>query len=996
VKHPIAHITNRPQRPGCGFASLVLSIFVLLSCCFGRTVRAQQGQPDSYAGFEGRKVERVDITGPPTIQPESFRALLRQKEGQPFSIEAIRESVAALQHSNEFTQVQVSIEPQPAGLRVIFILQPASYIGLISFPGATKKFAYTRLLEAAGIQEQAPFIEKRLPDAKKALLDFLASNGYFASTVETEIHRDDPHRIVNLTFRITLNHRARIGAIEIAGLPNDEAAAGQKLLRSFRARLKGAYLKPGQRYSPTGLRKSTDFLRDRLAGNGHLAPSLNMAPPKYEGSTSTAAITFQATPGPKLDLKVTGAHISNRKLKSLIPIYEENTVDLDLVAEGKRNLTSYLESKGFYDARVTSQMNRQGDTVEVAYTVERGEHHKVTGVSFSGNHFLDDDQLAKLSQVKRGKLFSRGKYSSQFMTKTVNSITAAYKNAGYAKVSVRPDVKDFEPEVDVTFVIDEGTRQTVRSLRVVNTQGQPVAPETQNKPLNLGAGKPYSPALLQQDRDQILASLLDRGYLNARFNSTANPDPAQTDTFDVVYTVDAGPQARTKNVVLIGNEKTNSHLIQNVITPNVRQDIPIGEGKLLTAESDLYGLGVFDWASVRPLRPISTQTEEEVVVKVHEAKQNTMVFGAGLEVIPRSGNIPVGTVAIPGLPPIGLGSKFKTSQESFFGPRGSFEYDRKNVRGRAETVSFSVLASRLDQRVSLTYQDPHFLGSSWTSLFSVSGERTTENSIYTAELGQASFQVQKALDAKKTKNVIFRYSFQRTNLSNITIPDLVLPQDQRVRLSTFSAEYLRDTRDKPLDAHRGLYQTLVVGVTPTALGSSADFVRVLGQTAYYRQVKPWLVFANNVRLGFAVPFAGSDVPLSERFFSGGADSLRGFPINGAGPQRPVQVCANPADATTCTLISVPVGGDMLFVINSEGRFPIPLKSGLGGVLFYDGGNVYNNINFHQFTTNYANSVGIGFRYDTPVGPVRFDVGYRITSVPGVKSTQYFVTLGQSF
>ncbi len=86
----------------------------------------------------------------------------------------------------------------------------------------------------------------------------------------------------------------------------------------------------------------------------------------------------------------------------------------------------------------------------------------------------------------------------------------------------------------------------------------------------------------------------------------------------------------------------------------------------------------------------------------------------------------------------------------------------------------------------------------------------------------------------------------------------------------------------------------------------------------------------------------------------------------------------------------------MFVFNSEGRFPIPLKEGLGGVVFYDGGNVYSNINFHQFINNYTNSVGIGVRYNTPVGPIRFDVGYRINNVPGLKSTQYFVTLGQSF
>ena len=87
---------------------------------------------------------------------------------------------------------------------------------------------------------------------------------------------------------------------------------------------------------------------------------------------------------------------------------------------------------------------------------------------------------------------------------------------------------------------------------------------------------------------------------------------------------------------------------------------------------------------------------------------------------------------------------------------------------------------------------------------------------------------------------------------------------------------------------------------------------------------------------------------------------------------------------------------MLAIVNSEARFPIPLKNGLGGVVFYDGGNVYNNINVHQFVNNYSNSVGFGIRYHTPVGPIRIDIGRNLNPVPGVKATQYFVTLGQAF
>jgi outer membrane translocation and assembly module TamA len=87
---------------------------------------------------------------------------------------------------------------------------------------------------------------------------------------------------------------------------------------------------------------------------------------------------------------------------------------------------------------------------------------------------------------------------------------------------------------------------------------------------------------------------------------------------------------------------------------------------------------------------------------------------------------------------------------------------------------------------------------------------------------------------------------------------------------------------------------------------------------------------------------------------------------------------------------------MLAIINSEGRFPIPLKKDLGGVVFYDGGNVYSNISAHQFISNYTNSIGFGIRYNTRVGPIRFDVGHNLNSPPGVKATQYFVTLGQAF
>jgi outer membrane protein assembly factor BamA len=970
-------------------------IFALLIGVCASVVAAQENQPTTYEGFEGRVVSKVDIAASPVTNVEAFRPLITQKAGEPFSMAAIRESVAALQKTTLFSQVQVRVEPEQSGVHVTFLLQPSFYVGMVYFPGA-KAFSYTRMLQAVNIPEQTPFVADVVTKGKDGLLSFFRNDGFFEATVEPETQRDEKHLIVNLIYHCTLGKRAKIGQLTFQGATEKEAVQLRAALTSFWAKVKGGSLRRGQPYTQTRLTKSLDYLRQRLQKSGHLTPVVRLAPSSYEPRTRSAHVVFEVQPGPLVSIRVNGAHVWKRTLKRLIPIYGENLVDRELVEEGGRNLVSYFQSKGYFDAKVDSHFDQKPDSVRVVYDVHKDGKHRVDEIHFEGNHYFDDKELEAHISIKQAHLLlSRGKLSNDLVRKSVTSLTNLYRNEGFAKAKVEPQVRDHEPQIDVTFRILEGEQDRVNALQIVNARNEPIQPVT-NRPLNLVSGKPYSRKLLEDDRSQILADYLDHGYLNAHFDSTAVPTPENPHLVDVVYKIEPGPLARIGQVTLLGAQHTQPKFLRSITDPNVKEGQALSEGKLLSSESDLYNLGVFDWASITPLRPIEGQEYEEVLIKVHESKRNTLDVGAGFEVIPRDGNVPVGAVAVPGLPPVSLGNKFRTSQKSFFGPRFSFQYARRDLRGKAETASIGFVFSRLDQRGTFTYSDPRLRGSTWASLFSVSGERTSENPIYTAELAQASWQIEKMLDAKRTKTVRMRYSFQHTNLSNITIPELVLPQDQRVRLSTFSVEYIRDTRDQPLDAHHGLYQTVSFGVTPTALGSSSNFTRFLGQTAFYLPMRPWLTWANNFRIGLASPFGGSYVPLSERFFSGGGDSLRGFPINGAGPQRPVAVCSNPSDASTCSLISVPVGGHMLAIVNSEARFPIPLKSGLGGVFFYDGGNVYSKISFHQFVSNYTNSIGFGFRYHTPVGPLRIDIGHNLNAPPGVKATQWFVTLGQAF
>jgi outer membrane protein assembly factor BamA len=463
----------------------------------------------------------------------------------------------------------------------------------------------------------------------------------------------------------------------------------------------------------------------------------------------------------------------------------------------------------------------------------------------------------------------------------------------------------------------------------------------------------------------------------------------------VTYQITEKQQVQVDEVVLLGNKKTRASLIRKTAT--IAPEAPLSQRALLVGESGLHDLGIFDWASVDSRRPITDQTNEDVLVKLHEAGRNEITYGFGLQVARRGGNIPSGTIALPGLPPVTSGApNFTAEEKTFASPRGSITFTRYNLRGLAESASASILLSRLDQRALATYSQPHFRASSWSSLVSASIERTTENPTFAARLAEGSWQVEKPLNKDKTRRIQLRYRFRRTILSNLLIPGLVLPEDQRLRLSTLSATWIRDTRDKPLDASRGFYQTLDLGITPKALGSNANFARLLGQSSYY---KPFgsTVWANRITLGLAKAFGnGSDVPTSERFFSGGETTLRGFPINGAGPQRTVPACSNPADPSTCVNLQVPVGGRQLFILNSELRFHLGIKEGLGAAVFYDGGNVYGPIGISRFIQDYTNTIGVGLRYKTPVGPIRFDIGRNLNPVTGVKATQFYITLGQAF
>jgi outer membrane protein insertion porin family len=975
---------------------------MLILAGFGWASHARCQQTSDQGAYEGQRVASVEIVANPKISVESLRPLVQQRAGEPYVSSKVDDTISALQATRRFNKVEASVKPDPGGLQVIFIVEPALYLGIFDFPGATKRFSYTRLLQVVDIPNRTQFKQNLVSMAEDNLHQFFVSEGYFQAHVQEQVQVDEGQMLANVVFAIDLGNRAKLGNLDIRGPEPGEVESLRRSTRSLWATATGAALKPGKLYTPKRIDSGLKRMKRTLAKQNHLASKISLDHPDYHEDINRADLVIDARPGPIVKVHIKGAKLSafpflrERQMKKLIPIFSEATVDPDLVEEGRRNLVDFFQSKGYFDAKVTADLQDNDSHVDLAYTVDRGSRHRVASVTFRGNQHFGKDELVPQVGVKarRPLPLSRGKFSDKLLRRSVTSITAFYKNQGYEDVKVDADVVDREPNVYVTFRIGEGAQTLVETLRIEGNTN--IAPSTLSpkEGLRLRPHQPFSPKALADDRSHIMAVYLDRGFLNADFEAKVTRLPDNPHSVDVIYTITERQQVQVDEVVLLGNKKTRASLIKKIA--NISPAAPLSQRALLAGESGLHDLGVFEWASVDIRRPITDQTKEDVLIKLHEAGRNEISYGFGLQVARRGGNIPSGTIALPGLPPITSGAAdFTADEKTFVSPRGSITFTRYNLRGLAESASASILVSRLDQRALATYSQPHFRASSWSSLFSASIERTTENPTFEARLAEGSWQLEKPLNKDKTRRIQLRYRFGQTLLSDLLIPGLVLPQDERVRLSTLSATWIRDTRDKPLDASRGFYQTLDLGITAKALGASANFARFLGQSSYYKPFGP-TVWANRITLGLAKAFGNSDVPTSESFFSGGETTLRGFPINGAGPQRTVPACSNPVDPSTCVNLLVPTGGRQLFIFNSELRFPLRIKEGLGAAVFYDGGNVYSAINISHFLQDYTNTIGVGLRYKTPVGPIRFDIGRNLNPVTGLKATQFYITLGQAF
>lgn len=963
---------------------------------------------NSLRAWEGLNVQAVDFVGVDRIRLEPLPAELPVQAGKPLNADDVRQSLRRLYATGLYRGIEVEGTRNGNQVTIIFKGTATLFLGRITVEGLKSDRLASQLQHATRLNPGTPFSDAKLTQASAAVKEMLQDNGFYKGIIANSTAVDTRDGQVDVRFHIVSGAQARIGDVKVVGDPGIP-------VETFRKKGK---LKQGSKVSHDTVGRALSRLRKNYQKQQRLESSVALESKQFEKETNLLDYAFQANQGPIVTIRVNGVKLSKGKVKTLVPVYEEGAVDEDLLNEGDRRIRDYYQRDGYFDAQVTHQKTEGKERTLIEYDVKLGERNSVDGVALTGNHYFSNAILEPRLGVMKANLFERhGSYSQALVQADVNNITALYQSNGFNKIKITPEIKHSaaggsrKPEaLWVTYRIDEGVQEKIGKYEITGNKQIPIE---QLKPvLNLEEGQPYSGANIIGDRDAILTYYLKHGFSQVSIVIEQQPETGHADEIDVTLHITEGDQTFVNRVLISGLRYTRPETIEPHILLHPGE--ALDQSALYEMQRQMYDLALFNEVNTAIQNPAGDQQRKNVLLQFTEARRWDLSYGVGFQV--QTGNP---SNNCPNTPPPSAGGPSTGASTQPCGSGGKtggsalvqFDISRINLGGRNQSITLRTSYGTLEQLAALIYNSPHIFNNPKLD-FSVSAGYTNSQNVTTYAASRLEGTVRLTQRPNKPNTLIYFFTYRRVVVDPNSVqvaPDEIPLVSEPVRVGGPGFTWIRDTRrPTPLDAQGGTYTSVQEFFTDDIFSSEANFNRLdLTNSSYYALGPRKFVLARITRFGYMRSF-GEDqyryIPLPERLYAGGAQSLRGFSINAAGPRD--------------SLTGFPIGGAGAFANSTEFRPPNPklpyFNDALGFVLFHDMGNVFNNSSDiwpsffrikqpHSWTckilneelqsqvtrasstnptglcdfNDFSQAVGLGLRYHTPIGPVRFDFSYNL-------------------
>ncbi len=695
-----------------------------------------------------------------------------------------------------------------------------------------------------------------------------------------------------------------------------------------------------------------------------------------EGGRSILTYYFIEKPA-IAEIRIEGnREIKKDDLMELLDIRAASPLDEEAVNRNLEKLRAHYAKEGYFLAEVRSRVETlQDNNVDVIFDVKEYDKVKVKRITINGNKALSDKSIKEhiftREESLKGLLTKAGEYSEDEYKKDLQRVAGWYAENGYPLAKVTDSHVRLSPDrrsIYISLTVEEGEYVTIDDVEVT---GDFIGDKEELEALlSVKSGQSYKLSQLFDDVQAIQDYYGDRGY------AYANVEPlrlegSEPNTMSINYSISKGQRVKIGKIRITGNVKTADKVIRREVLVNEGEYY---RGRLVrNSESSILRTGYFEKASV------TTQAAEDpnyinILVEVTERSTGSFQIGAGF-----------------------------SSSEKFI---GTLQISYDNFLGRGQFLSAQGTISSLRQLFNIQFFDPYFIDSLWrfrASIFNYEYEYTDfTRSSYGGNLGFGyPFTRDLTLDLTYTiENV--KVSTNHFGSQQRKIGDLM----RGGLTSSVNATLTWDKRNNRLLPTSGFMLQASADVADEYIGSQTEYVRLVGRGRAYFNVFWHVVLKFNLELGLIANWNGpsKEIPVFERFFVGGPNSVRGFERGSLGPTR--SYTANLSDPAS-SLTKLTIGGDKQLVFNAELEVPILASMGISAVAFFDMGNAFNEdqnlslkidwfANEKERPSTLRSAMGFGLRWMSPMGLLRFEWGFPLKPMKSEEKYVFEFSIGNAF
>jgi outer membrane protein insertion porin family len=689
------------------------------------------------------------------------------------------------------------------------------------------------------------------------------------------------------------------------------------------------------------------------------------------------------------EARITGNdELSKDDLKDTVSLKAGGVLDLPAVQRDVKKIQEKYVEKGYFLAEVSYRIEDKTDNqVDVLYVVNERAKVQVKEVRFIGNAHVADDDLLAVMQTRPGGYLSflttAGTYKEESLQRDVQALQATYLDRGYVTVKIGRPAVALTPDkrfIYVTIPVEEGERYRIGSVKFA---GQLLEQEPRlDKIVRTRKGDWFNRSDVGQDLFAIGDVYKDLGHAYANVTPLTDTDAASK-TLDLTFEVQPGPVTYFESIEVVGNEKTRDKVI--------RRELRIYEGEkfsgtgLKASKQRVTALGFFETVEITTKRG-TADDRIAAVVEVKERPTGTFQIGAGF-----------------------------SSYENFI---LTGQIAQQNFFGWGQTLSLQVQWSSIRQLGQVQFVEPYLLDTRWTFAFDLYATEGIYTTFTRRSVGGSmtwGYELSGLQDwwawSKNLEDMrlFLTYTNERVNVSSVSLATTVRSQFTSGTTSSVRLSLQWDKRDNRIFPSNGWFFTVSGEAAPPLFAPQAVFGREVNLFTRYavdaRVYHPvfWGIVAKaKLTLGFIRDWdKDHPVPVSELYYVGGINSVRGYRFLSISPTQNVLTSLDPRAPTT----RITVGGDKQAILNLELEFPLFPGVGVRGVVFSDWGNAFAPGSWHDPAVPYSlyKSVGVGFRWFSPSGPLRFEWGFplnrRIDPVTGERIDQpldFQFTIGNFF